>query len=402
MTLNIYAQNELIVHYNRLKGDYKGWNLWVWNAQDNKEGFEVVPAGTDGYGAVFKFNLKLFNLEGRAIGILPRYKKWESKDGTDRVYQKSAPGRIYIAEGDPRVYLASPAISTGIVSALLESENKVKVIFNRFVDLPYVLKQDFYAAKDSEILRPLRAGFAGDTAYGRAAVLTFDNLGAVDYRALNSGLWRVHSKDMKPAVLELGNAVYGDDFKSDKEMGLRVSGGKTFIRVFAPFAVKAEALFYSAPADNSPAIYPLAPKEKGLWEAEIDADLTGKYWKLRASQKSSASEGVDPYASCVTAHDGLAFVEFDNSPVAPGPVFDLSEAVLYEMHIRDFTIDGFSGAEHKGKYLALAETGTVHPEYRGVKTGIDHLSELGVNAVHILPFQDFENDESSPTYNWGY
>ena len=107
MTLNIYAQNELIVHYNRLKGDYKGWNLWVWNAQDNKEGFEVVPAGTDGYGAVFKFNLKLFNLEGRAIGILPRYKKWESKDGTDRVYQKSAPGRIYIAEGDPRVYLAA-------------------------------------------------------------------------------------------------------------------------------------------------------------------------------------------------------------------------------------------------------------------------------------------------------
>ena len=72
------------------------------------------------------------------------------------------------------------------------------------------------------------------------------------------------------------------------------------------------------------------------------------------------------------------------------------------MHIRDFSIDGFSGIEHKGKYLAFTETGTVHPGYRDIKTGIDHLSELGVNAVHILPFQDFENNESSPVYNWGY
>ncbi|OGS52226.1 MAG: hypothetical protein A3J79_11490, partial [Elusimicrobia bacterium RIFOXYB2_FULL_62_6] len=47
-------------------------------------------------------------------------------------------------------------------------------------------------------------------------------------------------------------------------------------------------------------------------------------------------------------------------------------------------------------------TGTMLKGSPGVKTGLDHLAELGVNAVHILPFQDFENNESSPTYNWGY
>lgn len=402
MTLNLYAQSELAVHYNRLKGDYNGWNLWVWNEEDKKEGFAVVPAGTDGYGAIFKFNLKLFNLAGRAIGLLPRYKKWEVKDGPDRVYTKASPGRIFIAEGDPAVYPSSPDISIRIASALLESENEVKVVFNRVVDLPYVSKQGFYATNGGNIIRPLKAGLPANRPYGRAAALTFDSLGPVDFRALNSGRWQLHSRDMKPAVLRLGGAVYGDYFKSDKEMGLRVRDGKTFIRVFAPFASKVEALFYDTPVPRGASACPLAWKENGLWETEVAADLTGKYWKFRTSQDGRTLEGLDPYAPSVTAHDGLAFVESGASAVAPGPVFDLSETVLYETHIRDFSIDGFSGAEHKGKYLAFTETGTVHPEYRDIKTGIDHLSELGVNAVHLLPFQDFENDESSPAYNWGY
>jgi len=403
MPLDLYAQNELIVHYNRLNGDYAGWNLWVWNEEDKKAGFEVLPSAADNYGAIFKLDLKRFSLEGHSVGILPRYKKWEDKDGSDRVYKKAAPGRIFIAEGDSAVYAATPEISTRIVSALLESENEIRVVFNRIVDRSYISKQNFYATDDKgNILYPAKAGFAADKTYGRAAVLAFHSLGRIDYPALNSGLWQIRSNDMKPAVLRLGNAGYGDYFKSDKEMGLRVKNGETFIRVFAPAASKVEALFYDTPVARNHKVYPFNRKENGLWEADISADMTGKYWRIRTSQNGRTLEGVDPYAPCVTAHDGLAFVELDSSPVAPGPAFDLSETVLYEMHIRDFSIDGFSGAEHKGKYLAFTETGTVHPEYPGIKTGIDHLSELGVNAVHILPFQDFENNESSPTYNWGY
>ncbi|MFA6435030.1 MAG: type I pullulanase [Elusimicrobiales bacterium] len=424
MTVNLYAQSETIVHYNRLKGDYNGWNLWVWDAGEKKEGFEAVPAGTDGYGAVFRIDLKLRNLVGHAVGLIPRYKNWEARDGVDRVYKKAVPGGIFLVEGDPAVYTAAPEISTRIVSALLESENGIKVVFNRPVDLPYVSKQGFYATNGEDTFHPLKAAFPDNAAYGRAAFLMFDSLGKIDYKALNSGRWQVHSRDLKPAALGLGGAVYGDYFKSDKEMGLRVRDGKTYIRVFAPTASKVEALFYSAPAGGSeggkraaggqkggvsgtpprqhPELYALEWKENGLWETEIPSDLTGRYWKLRTAQNGRSYEGTDPYAASVAAHDGPAFAVSDASPVAPGPVFGLSETVLYELHIRDFSIDGFSGMEHKGKYLAFTETGTVHPEYRDIKTGIDHLSELGVNAVHLLPFQDFENDESSSSYNWGY
>jgi len=402
MATNIYAQSEFTVHYNRLKGDYEGWNLWVWNQGENKEGFEVMPAGKDGYGAIFKFNLKLFNLEGKTVGLLPRYKKWEAKDAPERAVKKAAHGAVYLVEGDPAVYAAPPEVSTRIVSALLDSENEIKVLFNRYVDLPYVSKQGFYVTNGESDFHPLKAGFPGNQPSGRAAVLSFDSLGKVDYYALNAGRWEIHSRGMKPAVLALGGAVYGDYFKTDKEMGLSVKGGENFIRVFAPYASGAAVLYYDTPEDKNAKVCPLLGTGNGLWEAQLPGDIAGKYWKLRTKQGGKTYEGLDPYAQSVTAHDGLALAQTDTTEIAPGPVFDLADTVLYEMHIRDFTIDGFSGVKHKGKYLGLTEAGTVHSEYGDIKTGIDHLSELGVNAVHIMPFQNFENDESSPTYNWGY
>jgi pullulanase len=92
----------------------------------------------------------------------------------------------------------------------------------------------------------------------------------------------------------------------------------------------------------------------------------------------------------------------DDTPIAPHPEFDRSEAIIYELHVRDFTIAPNSGIAQKGKYLGFTETGTTMPEHPDIKTGIDHLEELGVNVVQVMPIQDFDNDESSQQYNWGY
>ncbi len=88
-----------------------------------------------------------------------------------------------------------------------------------------------------------------------------------------------------------------------------------------------------------------------------------------------------------------------------GPKLDnITDAVLYEMHHRDFSIDPSSGIVHKGKFLALTEPDTKSPQ--GRSTGIDHLKELGVTHVHILPSYDYNSvDEAnlpSNQYNWGY
>ena len=52
-----------------------------------------------------------------------------------------------------------------------------------------------------------------------------------------------------------------------------------------------------------------------------------------------------------------------------------ADAIVYEMHVRDFSIAPNSGMKHKGQYLALTETGTHLPDDAAVKTGLDHLVE---------------------------
>jgi len=86
------------------------------------------------------------------------------------------------------------------------------------------------------------------------------------------------------------------------------------------------------------------------------------------------------------------------------PFHTEADMVIYEMHHRDFSIHSASGIHHKGKFLAITERNTKIPGSE-ISTGIDHLVELGVTHVHILPSFDFASiDESSEkeAYNWGY
>ena len=86
------------------------------------------------------------------------------------------------------------------------------------------------------------------------------------------------------------------------------------------------------------------------------------------------------------------------------PKIKPSDIIVYEMHHRDFSVHPTSGISHKGKFLALTETGTTNPD--GLSTGIDHLKQLGVTYVQILPSFDYHTvDETrldEPQYNWGY
>src|SRR4030095_8359134 len=63
-----------------------------------------------------------------------------------------------------------------------------------------------------------------------------------------------------------------------------------------------------------------------------------------------------------------------------------------------------SGIVRKGKFLGLTEKDTKSPD--GLSTGLDHLRELGITHVHLLPSYDFysvdESKPDQPQYNWGY
>lgn len=81
-----------------------------------------------------------------------------------------------------------------------------------------------------------------------------------------------------------------------------------------------------------------------------------------------------------------------------------TDSVIYELHVRDFSIDESSGIQNKGKFLGLTEKGTKNPT--GQTTGLDYLTDLGVTHIHLLPSYDYgsvdETKLDTPQYNWGY
>ena len=156
----------------------------------------------------------------------------------------------------------------------------------------------------------------------------------------------------------------------------------------------------------------MEPAEEGTWKAEVKKDLKGKFytfnvkigdkWQGDTPGINAKAVGVNGKRAAIidmAATNPEGWAE-DKRPALKSP----ADVILYEMHHRDFSIDPSSGIEHKGKFLAMTETGTRSPE--GLATGIDHLKELGVTHVHILPSYDYASVDETKLdenkYNWGY
>jgi pullulanase len=197
-----------------------------------------------------------------------------------------------------------------------------------------------------------------------------------------------------------------DEIISTQLLGALHTRKMTTFRVWAPTADLVRLHLYAAPAGGVPRIVALEKNDDGSWETEITGDQAGVYYTFSASGKdprfNPARELIDPYARAVTAHDGRGIVVDDETPVADRPSFPIADAIIYEMHVRDFTIDPDSGIQRRGKYLGLTEAGTYLTNRADICTGLDHLIELGVNVVQLMPIGEFHSDESGDEYGWGY
>ena len=150
--------------------------------------------------------------------------------------------------------------------------------------------------------------------------------------------------------------------------------------------------------------------ERGLWRATAEGDNKGLYYTFQVTidgKELSETAGIFARALDVNGNRGAIIDMRDTDPegwsedktleIAP------EDIVIYEMHYRDMTAHASAGSSYPGKYIGMAQRGTRSPE--GLATGIDHLVELGVTHVHLLPTADFGSiDESqhSEQYNWGY
>ena len=199
-------------------------------------------------------------------------------------------------------------------------------------------------------------------------------------------------------------------------LGLIYNKSGAGFKIWSPPAEAAELLFYKeGTGGQAYRNIPLKKLANGIWSVILKGDWKGAFYTFRVKIKGSWSNEVpDPYAKAVGVN-GLRAMVVDLKETNPAgwakdksPSFSATnkptDAVLYELHIRDASIAANSGIKHKGKYTGLAEEGTKSPD--GLPTGLDHLKELGVTHIHLLPFFDYNSvDESKPEkvqYNWGY
>lgn len=209
---------------------------------------------------------------------------------------------------------------------------------------------------------------------------------------------------------------YGIDFNSypyygGDDLGVSYSASRTVIRIWAPTAIQVELYLYTQPNGGTAIrIDQFEKAENGTWLIGINGDLNGYYYTIKVNDGSWLNETPGANARAVGANGlrGLIFNPMQTNPEdwendrrisMPNP----TDAVIYELHIRDFSVSPASGMVNKGKYLAFTEEGTRSPE--GLRTGIDHLKELGITHVHFLPVFDFltvDELDANKTYNWGY
>ncbi|MDE7426643.1 MAG: type I pullulanase [Muribaculaceae bacterium] len=198
---------------------------------------------------------------------------------------------------------------------------------------------------------------------------------------------------------------------SDLELTVNSSG--THFAVWSPEATEAEVLLYNTDRNGKPfTTLPMTQGADKVWRASVSEQLYGKFYTFRLKVNGKwLDETPGIYAKAAgTNGQRAAIIDFsttnpegwekDSNPFKG----NINDAVIYEMHHRDFSIHPSSGIAHKGKFLALTEPYTTNSH--GDKTGIDHLKELGVTHIHILPSYDYNSvDEANlpaNEYNWGY
>lgn len=224
-------------------------------------------------------------------------------------------------------------------------------------------------------------------------------------------------------------------YYNENDMGIIYDEKKIHLRIWAPTAFKINLCLYENWYDtneNTKISYEMKKDNKsGTYYVNIDRKSSeNKFYLYKIYFKDIDRKGkeyikinyaVDPYAVSVGINGEKGFlIDINNVKSMPlGWVFDKrpqllrkEDSIIYEIHVRDFTISDDSGIDKKirGKYLGLAKEGTIYKDKNRkviIKTGVDHLKELGITHVHLLPIFDFgsvdeRKSNKNGNRNWGY
>ncbi len=394
----IETMNTLTVHYHRYDKKYDGWSLWTW--LDHKT-VEIFPKDQDEFGKIFILNIDEYPAKGN-INILPRFTDWKDKDTPERTWSRSMTNEIWILQGHKEIFTSQPEIKPFIRKAFIDTPNKLTVLLTNPVDKSQLKKlSPKVILKNKKTVKAIQTKLIQENST-TSIILELEFLENFDLKQLPA---KLYIKGFIESNLYIRGILDSMQYTTDKPLGTFYTPKETKFVVYAPGATEIILNIYDDPISNDKKTYFMEKADLCTWELSIKKNLKNKYYTFQVDgpdpNYNKNIEIIEPYCKCTTAHNGRGIISNDKTSITKSPTFPFSDAVIYEMHVRDFTIAENSGVKNKGKYLGFTETGTTVPG-TDLSTGLDHLVELGVNTLQLMPIQDFEHENDVNNYFWGY
>ena len=404
-----------VIFYWTYPGGYENCDMWIW--WDNKDGKGHLFQPCD-YGAKVVVDVP----EGvTEVGFIvrcdcsdPGGSSWGSatKDyEQDRfAVLNGRVTEVYLKSGDPGQYISNDG---GKTLDMAMKFNFAAMVDEREIEYriePAAAITDLGQIKVYEGNREIEitdlSVLGKESAFGRIELAESLKL---------SGNYRVEivgygEKAVVPTEI-FDSAYFAEHYHYDgTDLGAVVNGDTTTFKVWAPTASRVVLnLFEAGDGGTAYKRVEMERGEKGVW-AHTEGCGHGTYYTYQVTTCVGTQEAVDPYAKAagVNGNRGMVVDLSRTDPVGwasadlNDPISNYSEAVIWEVHVRDFS-NKIEASQYRGKYLAFTETGLVN-EY-GKAVGVDYLKELGITHVHLLPVYDYATvDESNPdsAFNWGY
>ena len=411
------AADDLItirLHYVREDGNYEGWNVWFWPYGGSGTAHDFVEEGGE---MVSTYTLKPGIMK---VGYIVRLNDWEERDlGYELDQYIEIPGilsgvvDVYVKSGVEGHELVETDVEKGVViidNRYDTTTGSPRVVLDLSAKLAYTPDLKTFTVHNSdgavEIVEVRNAGqrynliLAEELDLSRGYNVTFEGR---DYAISMPDYYSTEA-------FESQFTYEGND------LGATYTKEKTTLRLWAPTAIGVKVNLYSNgdPAQQKDPVeqVEMTKDVKGTWIVTLNGDKNGTYYTYSVTTDNNTIEACDPYARTTGVNGDRAMI-IDLDATDPegwandkDPHFDnnFTDAVIWELHVRDLSSDSSSGIKNVGKYLGLIETGTKNSF--GQPTGLDYIKDLGITHIHLLPVYDYgsvdETKLEKGQFNWGY
>lgn len=414
-------ENTVRIHYERTDKTYEGWAAWVWG-DVAKESGDVASwpdgatdaAGVGRYGAYYDIQLKE-NAEN--MGFLFVNKANSSQTGNYTFEMLQQYNQLFIKDGDYTVY-TNPfgSIPVALISGEILSDKKLSLVFSKTEGLVAAELAEELVITDKD---------GNEVSVAQVTIVSDKRVEVHGEFDLDQAPFTVTYGD-RTVIAKAGWRLLDEMYGYDGKLGASLhDDGTATLKLWSPKANNVEVVLYDK--DNQSEVVAQIPMElgnRGVWTVTLDKDntdltsLRGYYYHYSITHGDETKLALDPYAKSMAAWSHEAGYPVGKAaivnPSALGPELDFAvipgfekreDAIIYEVHVRDFTSDPNIADDLKAQFGTFAS----------FIEKLDYIEALGVTHVQLLPVMSYffgdelknfermlEYASTQTNYNWGY